>query len=856
MRRAIIGRIGFLAVLMFGPVMPARAQCSYTQVSATVADPSGIPYGFANVSADLVPSPPGGALCTGNVAFPGHQGPIQANASGFFTMLVPSNGSITPSGTKWQFTIGLSPGVAPPFGTGPQSFKSAIIISGATQNITSTLNALAPALAYITTGTAGNPAGPGAAIQFANAGVTAFATSTVGGSVFGVDSLASPTFFNIPFSEAIAGPRPWIDPTSTVYGADPTGATDSTAALQAAFNAACTSGTAGFVMLPQGTYAVTMPQTGSASTSPALSIPSGCQGYGKGFYLKGAGSGFAASQQFSFLPQSKIVATPGANPSMGPILFAGQNQDTTRFEGLYLAGYNQDIQINNTAGVYMLNIATSTQNTGQGIQTTDGFVADNVGLAIYNSFWFWCDYCDLQGTSGVTTLPVLLLAGVTGPNRGINGLGYFNGGIWSGGGVLYDQRGTVTAAPGDFHFRDITVENSGTQPFWTVNSESSPVTNDMERVTFDHVIMSDNSATAAFAVLNATNWIHTDYVFAGAQSNAGPAVQLNSGTMLGCVILGAASVNRAMLNSSGNLVGGCTGSNNYGTDFVSSPSDASLASITYNTNMVLPQASFGFFGSQYGTTPIRMAPSSSAFATLGISPISGMSQGPSGTASGYDANIGRTATQTESIRLARTSAPASPAIALAAGGTLTVATTYFYIVRTTLVATTCLDANESGPTIELSVTPTSGNQTASLTWTPVGDPFAVGYCVWRGTALSRENTFFYVSGASTASFSDTGTAGTAQSITSRANATFPTNPQYTWGLQGGGTTNANQVGHTTLSSGTATVSFSPHWNSAPVCVVNDQTTAGGAKIVPTASAATITGGTSDVVDYFCYGNPN
>lgn len=155
MKRALLK----IAIAVFSLVaFPALAfaQCSYTQVTATITDPNGVPYAFANVSADLVPSPPGGALCTGNVAFPGHQGPIQTSANGTFTMLVPANGSITPSGTRWQFTIGQTPGVAFPFGTGPQSFAVAFTISGSTQNITSTLDANAPSLTIPFGGTSGS----------------------------------------------------------------------------------------------------------------------------------------------------------------------------------------------------------------------------------------------------------------------------------------------------------------------------------------------------------------------------------------------------------------------------------------------------------------------------------------------------------------------------------------------------------------------------------------------------------------------------------------------------------------------------------------------------------------------------
>jgi hypothetical protein len=80
-------------------------------------------------------------------------------------------------------------------------------------------------------------------------------------------------------------------------------------------------------------------------------------------------------------------------------------------------------------------------------------------------------------------------------------------------------------------------------------------------------------------------------------------------------------------------------------------------------------------------------------------------------------------------------------------------------------------------------------------------------------------------------------------------------PQFTFTPAGAGSASANVVGHVQLAGGKTTVKFSPEWNKPPVCMVNDQTTAGAAKAVPTASTQTISGGASDVVDYFCYGNP-
>jgi hypothetical protein len=61
----------------------------------------------------------------------------------------------------------------------------------------------------------------------------------------------------------------------------------------------------------------------------------------------------------------------------------------------------------------------------------------------------------------------------------------------------------------------------------------------------------------------------------------------------------------------------------------------------------------------------------------------------------------------------------------------------------------------------------------------------------------------------------------------------------------------------TLSAGTKTIAFQVKYNSRPVCVVSDETVAGGARIgAISESGITIVGGTADLVDYICVGNPN
>lgn len=65
-------------------------------------------------------------------------------------------------------------------------------------------------------------------------------------------------------------------------------------------------------------------------------------------------------------------------------------------------------------------------------------------------------------------------------------------------------------------------------------------------------------------------------------------------------------------------------------------------------------------------------------------------------------------------------------------------------------------------------------------------------------------------------------------------------------------------GTVTLAANTATVTFSKAFLSAPVCQVTDQTTPQLVKAAPTPTTVVITDtvGATDVVAWFCVGNPN
>ena len=105
--------------------------------------------------------------------------------------------------------------------------------------------------------------------------------------------------------------------------------------------------------------------------------------------------------------------------------------------------------------------------------------------------------------------------------------------------------------------------------------------------------------------------------------------------------------------------------------------------------------------------------------------------------------------------------PASPAAALASGGTLTVSTPYYYVI-------TAKDSiGETIQSTQVTATPTSGNQTISLTWT--ASQGAASYNVYRSTTTNTYGATSFLVNVTTNSYSDTGgtslTSGTPPTVT-------------------------------------------------------------------------------------------
>src|SRR4029077_3081340 len=150
--------LAFALVLAGAFLLVPTAHAQFTMVTATVTDPNGIPYGNGTMSAVLVPGARGGFRLSGQ-PYSGQINPITLDSPGKFTANFGDVTLITPS-AQWRITINSNQGgIAPPLGTGGQTFvftSSGTTISGSSPvDISTSLNALAPKLTNFITGGTG-----------------------------------------------------------------------------------------------------------------------------------------------------------------------------------------------------------------------------------------------------------------------------------------------------------------------------------------------------------------------------------------------------------------------------------------------------------------------------------------------------------------------------------------------------------------------------------------------------------------------------------------------------------------------------------------------------------------------------
>ncbi len=531
----------------------------------------------------------------------------------------------------------------------------------------------------------------------------------------------NPSSLNVTGNETVQGPRPRID--VTAYGAKGDGVTDDTAAIQAAITAACAS-THPTVFFPPGSYLVS--QTQSPSTSPIFTTCS---------LLHLEGSSSSSGAQFMSAPQTLILVKAGASPSAAPVFSFAYPQNGDTLQNLVIAGYNQ--------AVFVSGSQTRFENTCLVAGTATG-MADNTALEMANTLWVWFDGGCLQTANG--TLPDAMIVSTT--TAGATGLIYFQNSTWNGGGVQYvEQANTNSQVAGNFVFRNVTLENCGSD-FFNL-SAASGVATDVSAVTLDHVGMADCGDDGALVNFTIPNAELSGVSIIHSSSAGGPAIKMTAGTLTDAIVEGCDfACTDAVVNGSDQPVGGSIVENHNGYDFVVNTSDNNdrLRSDSIFSDSDGPGARFTQAGNQ--------------FANLAIDPAAGVLFND-GASYGYNAQAVETTTGDLDLGFAKTLPPTNVAGTPTTGGSLAPGT-YYYWVRTASACTSATSYASAPSLVSAAVVVASPNDAVTITWNaPTGGAAAnPGYCVLRGTGPGWPGGGAYYDNTSipagTTTFTDTG----------------------------------------------------------------------------------------------------
>jgi hypothetical protein len=656
----------FLLMVALGFLFPAigyAQSCTTAVVTGTITDPNGLLYSNGQIQAQLQ-TPGGGTVRCGGVPFTNQNIRASLSAAGSFSFSLAINsgsGSITPSGTSWTFTVNMNAGQLP-IATGPVQFTYNTTITG-TVDLSSALSALAPALSNITGGSGGTGCIPGTPINTlqksntsgtcANAGITDDGTTIKTSEPVAIGANGGSGNLSTTGNAAFSGPRPWIDVTAPPYNVDPTGSTDSTAAIQSAITAACAiSVTAGrpFVFFPPGVYAVTQTQTGTSTTAPVFTI---CHD----LLINGGGSVSTTSQGQLAGSGAAIIVTAGASPNNAPVFLvsnsgggSGVNSDfNDQISNLAIEGYNQAIWVQTSGDIVISQDFLSSQVTGQ---------ADNTPLKISNTLWIWVDTKTVL-SSGSSTVPTMLLTGETalaGEGTYVAQL-YVNDVQTYGGGFQYIQRyGPSATLPGGWVFRNVTQENSG-MPFLSVSETSAGNLAGVIDVEFDTVQKADDVGGAnSIFNLNVQSYAQNISFHNSEQQSGDTLAYIQSGTLRNYF----SDTSGSVAGPGGPIGNGLQFDGSLGLDFTANQSPASC--VTFSVNCI-PIISSRWFNQ---ANPIS---------TLGIDGTTGVQFGD-GVTYGYSAALQQNALGDLDVESANYLPPTSFAGSATTGGSLAAGTYY------------------------------------------------------------------------------------------------------------------------------------------------------------------------------------
>lgn len=502
MRKPLLLALAIFGALLFSNAASAQ---NITSVSGTVVDPNGLPYANGTIQAQLIPAgitptipPP----CNGQSQTPCSVNPFTSaslDINGHFSMNLASNVVLTPSGTKWQFTVSGTSGLPPPVGTGTQTFASSITISGASQNISSTLNALAPALTNIASSS--GSVTPGAQYRiplYPNSGTA----NVLGPSNIFTDAtknnLTVPGSLESVGDALFASGLPWWDVTANGVICD--GVDDQTAemaALIAKVIAANTStGSSGIIYSPRtpqpcvfngnvfaashaGGWLYIVQDGAWILTGPVTPAPF--------THFVGRGSTFLGSALTSFMLATAATWQP-VNGNTEAVLLTG-NQEDIYFEGIRLNGGGAggattvplfDIECdgsnNMPSYITMHNMAIYTNSA---IAPIKAFCANN---PVNGGYWIHSDNFVLGVGAGATTAAQITNFGEV----------MFQYGTVTGGG--FNFLGNTGGNAGGGIFEDMIFEDTNNNDFLTMQATSG--TGVEQNFQLRHVLLADATAPA------------------------------------------------------------------------------------------------------------------------------------------------------------------------------------------------------------------------------------------------------------------------------------------------------------------------------------------------------------------------
>jgi hypothetical protein len=600
-----------------------------------------------------------------------------------------------------------------------------------------------------------DPLNPSVSTITTSGGVSAFSLTlngnlTVGGNASVTGSLSTGSFNPSTISTntlSVRGPQPRVD--VTAYGAKGDGSTDDTASIQAAINAACSTG--GGVYFPPaqasggfgGAYSIRQPQL--PSTSPVFTIPGNCQG----LYLFGGNSYQGTATAFSRAPQTRIIVQPGASPNLAPVFLI--NQTNTTIENLAIIGYNQAVQIQ-TADTVLNNVSLAVAHTGQPL---GGFI-DNTPLAIYNSFWVWVN----QGSFLVANQNdyAVVMAQVTGPGQNNMGLFRFER-VTTTGSFLVDNRAAVTSPIGNLEFHTVATETSA-KPFLTFSQSTGSGISVVNGLNLDDVDDFDcaGSLSTPLVAIKAPYKVEDIHMFYPASCGAtAPAIQLYNVSFPGAAvdsvhIDGGVGGIHTIVDENGNIIGDGVVSNTKGWEFYTNTSDANRLRTDFNT------LSSSTGGNGFDGTPIRMVQAGKTQASLGMDPAQGLLLADS-TNPGYSASISQSTQGAIDFSFAAAMPPTNVTATPATSGSCAAGTYYYKIVAFESGGTVM-----SSPALEVQSILAGANNATLLAWTPSLGTNVAGYFIYRNNASAMffgTQAFYTVNGQSASSFTDTCAAGSS-----------------------------------------------------------------------------------------------